>query len=93
MAKRTVFFEGHPGEDAIHAPKSSASVATPKAPKPKYVTIENKLGQVLSLSVVSDDGNAVELRLEPYGSSSPVRIDRLTPSVHRLAQAGRVRIR
>ena len=71
----------------------TAPVSTPKKFKPRYVRVENKLRQVLSLSVINDDGRAEELKLAPLATSEPLREDRLTDQVRRLSDSGRVRIR
>lgn len=74
-------------------PKSVSSANVVKKDKPRYVRVQNKLQQVLTLSVVNDDGQAVELRLEPLATSLPLRDDRLTDQVRRLDADGKVRIR
>lgn len=73
--------------------ESKTAVSTPKPVKPRYVRVENKLRQVLSLSVINDDGQAEELKLAPLATSDPLREDRLTAQVRRLADSGQVRIR
>lgn len=80
---------------AVTTPKKSASAASTvtKAPKPRYVNVENKTKQVLSLSVINDDGVAEELKLGPLSTSRSIRQDRLTPAAFRLETSGRVRIR
>lgn len=76
------------------APAAKAvPVTAPKKSKPRYVRIENKLRQSLSLSIVNDDGQAAELKLGPLATSAPLREDRLTDQVRRFAAAGKVRIR
>lgn len=71
----------------------SSTSATPKPFKPRYVQVENKLRQALSLSVINDDGQAEELKLAPLAISAPLREDRLTDQIRRLADDGKVRIR
>lgn len=68
-------------------------VPAAKKIKPRYVLVENKMRQVLTLSVVNDDGRAEELKLQPLATSPAVREDRLTDQIRRLADSGQVRIR
>lgn len=70
-----------------------AAPAAPRAPKPRYVLVESKMRQTLTLSVLNDDGIAVELKLAPLATSTPIREDCLTDQIRRFAASGQVRIR
>jgi hypothetical protein len=72
---------------------SAKTPTTVKVAKPRYVRVENKRRQGMTLSVLNDDGQAVEMKLEPLATSDPIREDFLTEQVRRLAREGALRIR
>lgn len=77
----------------------AAPPASPIAPAPDVepqqrfvVVIENKMSQPLEVSVLSESGDVVGVRLAPRGKSHPIPTDRVGQRTRDLAALGRVRI-
>jgi hypothetical protein len=82
------------------APKTApikATVADPKTVTPKRkakakLVLLNTLGQMLEVSILSENGTHTQLRLEPQGKSDPLTEKQLTPYTQRLISRGYIRV-
>lgn len=81
-----------PTRTSAPVPPKAPPSRLPVLPKPRYVRLANKVGQLVTASVVDDSGRAVEIRLGARETSRPVREDRLTEYTRGLIQRGHLRI-
>ena len=65
-------------------------VATSK--KSGMVALQNTLGQMLEISILTENGIHAQLRLSPDGKSEAVHEDQLTPYTQRLISRGYLRV-
>jgi len=74
---------------AARPPVTAPVVQAP--PTVRMVTVRNRTGQMISASVINDDGAPTQLRLGPYATSDQPE-DRLTEYTRSLASQGKLTI-
>lgn len=79
-------------ESRKYTPAASPAPASASTPK-KMVVIQNKLPQLLPVSVFEDNGTTREIKLGPNSVSEAVEEAKLTPYTLRLVGLGHLRIR
>ena len=79
-----------PKKTAKKVKSAERGTSTPK--RKGKVSLLNTLGQMLEISILSENGVHTQLRLSPQGKSEAVSEDQLTPYTQRLISRGYLRV-